>query len=257
MRKYVILAVVALASMVMASFASADDIQSIDAKVTPTKLDKKKYKPAKLLIDIKTKNNSGAATNSDQPPSADRTVVDFAKNLKITTKAAPNCAGSEAQLQNTTTDQAKDICGKKSIVSVASGTSAHVTVDSNPALPNSASLPVPVVVTAFNGTAKNTLYLHARAESVNTTSVLVGKLKKGSSPYGYSLDVTIPPLLAGAIDDFKVTVKAGKYIQARCKSKKNPFQATTFFENWSGGPKASDTTQTKCKQKKGKKKGHK
>lgn len=244
MRKYVILAVVALAAMAMASFAQADDIQSIDASIKPTKLDKKKYAPAQLFVDIQTKNNPG----SDQPPSATRTVVDFTTNLKFDTSAVPHCQGSEADLQNTTTESAKQVCGNKSIVSIASGTSAHVTVDSNPAAPGGA-IPIDVVVTAFNGTDPNTIYLHARADAANNTSVLVGKLGKGrSSGFGSNLDVTIPPLLAGAIDDFKTTVKNGKYVQARCKSKTNQFAAETTFTNYTS-PKVTDTTSTKCKQK--------
>ena len=108
-------------------------------------------------------------------------------------------------------------------------------------------------MTAFNGTDKNTLYLHARADAANNTSVLVGKLGKGrDKPYGSNLDVTIPPLLAGAIDDFKTTVKAGKYVQARCKSKTNKFAATTTFENYTSKT-VTDETSTKCKQKKKKK----
>lgn len=249
MRKYVILAMAALASMVMASFAQADDIQSITAKITPTKLDKKKYEGAQIFVEIKTMNNTGASVNADQPPSATKTIVDFTKNLKFDTEAVPNCAGTEAELQNTTTDAAKEICGSKSIVSVAKGTSAHVTIDSNPTLPGSAPIPIDVVVTAFNGTNPNTIFLHARADAANNTSVLVGKLGKGrSSAYGNSLVVTIPPLLAGAIDDFKTTVKNGNYVQARCKSKTNQFRVEATFTNFTS-PKATDTTSTKCTQK--------
>lgn len=252
MRKYVILAMAALASMVMASFAQADPIQSLDASISPTKLDKKKFKPVQLFVDVKTSNNP-QGTLTDQPPSADRTVVDFTKNLKFDTKAVPNCAGTEVQLQNTTTSGATDICGSKSIVSVASGTSAHVTVDTSPGIPNGSTLPVPVVVTAFNGTDPNTIYLHSRADAVNNTSVLVGKLGKGSGAFGSSLDVTIPPLLAGAIDDFKTTVKNGKYVQAVCKSKTNQFAARTTFSNYTPA-QVTDDTSTTCKQKPSKKK---
>ena len=74
-------------------------------------------------------------------------------------------------------------------------------------------------MTAFNGEKKNSLYLHARADSVNNTTVLVGKIKNGPKGYGKQLNVTIPPLLAGAISRFTTTVKSGKYVQARCKTK--------------------------------------
>jgi hypothetical protein len=168
----------------------------------------------------------------------------------------PKCKASEAQLQNTTTDQAKQLCGTKSIVSKGSttptgpehttGTSAWVTVDL--AGPGT-TLGVPVVVTAFNGSQKNTLFLHSRADSVNNTSVLVGKLKTGKkapSGYGSQLDVTIPPLLAGAISRFTTTVKSGKYVQARCKAKNEKWQAITKYNNH---PQTTDDYASKCKQK--------
>ena len=45
--------------------------------------------------------------------------------------------------------------------------------------------------------------------------------------------MTIPPLLAGGIADFKTTVKAGKYVQARCKTKNMTFRATSTYLNHS------------------------
>ncbi|HET6830083.1 MAG TPA: hypothetical protein VFH44_01915 [Solirubrobacterales bacterium] len=262
MRKYLIAVVVALASaLVVTGVAQADPIQSITAKLTPKKRDKKKFKPAKIYVEILTAANTTDPTNPEQPPSAFNTKVNFPKNAKFNPKAVPKCKGSEAQLQNTTTDQATQICGNKSIVSKGSttptgpehttGTSAWVTVD----LPGpGTTLGVPVVVTAFNGSKNNTLFLHSRADSVNNTSVLVGKLKTGKKApkgYGSQLDVTIPPLLAGAISRFTTTVKAKKYVQARCKTKNEKWQAITEYSNH---PKTTDDYVSKCKQKKGKKK---
>ncbi|MEZ5155063.1 MAG: hypothetical protein R2718_03025 [Solirubrobacterales bacterium] len=235
----------------------ADPIQSITAKLTPKKLPKKKYKPAKIYVEILTGPN-GTGPNPEQPPSAYRTKVNFPKNMKFDTRKAKRCKGTEAQLQNTTTSQAKKVCGNKSIVSKGSktptgpehtnGTSAWVTVD----LPgDNSTLGVPVVVTAFNGTKKNQLFLHSRADSVNNTSVLVGKLKKGPKGYGRTLDVKIPPLLAGAISRFTTTVKSGKYVQARCKSKNMKFQAVTWYDDHAT---TKDDYGQKCKAKKGKKK---
>ena len=253
MRKYLIAVVVAVVSaLALTSIAQADDIQSITAKLTPKKRSKKQFKPAQIYVEILTQDNEGER----QPPSAFNTKVNFPANMKFDTKAVPRCKGSEAKLQNTTTKQAKKICGNKSIVSKGSttptgpehttGTSAWVTVD----LPGSnTTLPVPVVVTAFNGTKKNTLFLHSRADSVNNTSVLVVKLKTGKKApkgYGSQLDVTIPPLLAGAISRFTTTVKAGKYVQARCKTKNEKWQAITKYDNHA---QTTDDYVSKCKQK--------
>jgi hypothetical protein len=263
MRKYLIAAVaVIISALALTSIAQADPIQSITAKLTPEKRSKKKFKPAKIYVEILTGPNTTDPTSPEQPPSAFNTKVNFPKNSKFDTKAVPKCKGTEAQLQNTTTDQAKNVCGSGSIVSKGSttptgpehttGTSAWVTVD----LPGpGTTLGVPVVVTAFNGTKKDTLFLHSRADSVNNTSVLVGKLKTGKKApkgYGAQLDVTIPPLLAGAISRFTTTVKKGKYVQARCKTKNEKWQAITSYNNH---PQTTDDYTSKCKQKKGKKKG--
>jgi hypothetical protein len=253
MRKYLIVAVAAMISaLALTSVAQADPIQSITTKLTPQKLPKKKYKPAKIYVEILT-GPLGTGPNPEQPPSAFNTKVNFPANMKFDTKAVPRCKGSEAKLQNTTTKQAKKICGNKSIVSKgsgtptgpehATGTSAWVTVD----LPGSnTTLPVPVVVTAFNGEKKNQIFLHSRADSVNNTSVLVGKIKKGPKGFGKQLNVKIPPLLAGAISRFTATVKSGKYVQARCKTKNMKFQAVTQYENH---PTTTDDFSSKCKRK--------
>jgi hypothetical protein len=258
MRKYLIAAVVAIVSALsLSSIAQADDVQSITAKLTPEKLSKKTYKPAQIYIEILT-NKSGTGTLPEQPPSATNTKVNFPTNMKFDTKKVPKCKASEAQLQNTTTDQAKSLCGSKSIVSKGStvptdppggnhttGTSAWVYVQVVPG-PGGGGFGVPVQVTAFNGNKNGTIFLHSRADSVNNTSVLVGKIKDGPKGYGKQLDVKVPPLQAGAIARFTVTVKNGKYVQARCKNKNMKFQAVTKFSNF---PTATDDFSSKCKHK--------
>ncbi len=260
MRKYVIIAVAAIISALsLSSIAQADDIQSVTGKLTPTKRDKKKFKPAKIYVEILTKDNTTDPVHPNQPPSAYNTKVNFPSNAKFNTKSAPRCKVTEAELQNTTADQAVSLCGKKSVVSKgsnlpsdppgrnhATGTSAWVTADFGVVVGQ-----IPVQVTALNGHDKNTLFLHSYAPSANNTSVLVGKLKKAPKGYGQQLDVTIPPLLAGAISRFTTTVKKGKYVQARCKNKNEKWQAITKYDNHST---TSDDYKTKCKPKKHKKK---
>lgn len=250
MPKYVICIAVALVSMAMAGLAQAESIQTLETTISPTKLDTKKFKSVRIGFDIKTGPNSGAAVNQDQPPNASRTVVDFPKNLKIDTEGTPHCAVAPDQLENTSTEQAIELCGVKSIISVPSASSAHVTADSNPSLPGSATIPIEVVLTAFNGATKDTLIFHNRAESVNNTTVLDEKLAKSKdSKYGTSLITNIPPVLAGGVDRFMVTIKRGTVASARCKSKKNPFQITSTFPDLTPS-NVSSTTTTKCTQKK-------
>jgi hypothetical protein len=252
MRKYVILAVVALASMATASVASgAADIQTLDAKLSPTKLSKRTYSPMKMVIDIRTGNNTGAPVNADQPPNATRTDVAFPKNLKFDTTAVPKCKVDSGSLSNANQAQAKQLCGPKSQVSIDSGTGAVITIDNNPTTPGSASTKLDVPVTAFNGKQKDSIYLHTDPP-IPTKPVLIGKLVGGTAPYGKILQVRIPKLGAGGISQFKTTVKNGKYIQGRCQTKSNPFKSTTTFTDWAKGPatgKDVSTDTTQCQQK--------
>lgn len=252
MRKIFALVITGAMAIGIVSFAGADEnVQTIEASISPKKLSKKKFKPVTLVTDVTTFPDRQADPNTDQPPSADQTLVDFPKNMKFDTKAVPKCNVDAAGLEGTTTEAAKEACGEDSQVSVDGKSFAHVTVDTDPDAPNSATIPVDVVVTAFNGKEKDSIYLHSKptgsAEGLPPT-ILTGKLKDSpeGAPYGKRLDVTIPDLAAGAIDDFVVTVKAGKYVQARCKSKTNKFQATTNYENH---VQTVDTFQTKCKRK--------
>src|SRR4029079_4180319 len=136
---------------------------------------KKSYKPAQIYVEILTKK-SGTGTLPEQPPSAVNTKVNFPANMKFDTEKVPKCKATEAQLQNTTTAQATEKCGSKSIVSKGStvptdppganhttGTSAWVYVQVVPG-PGGGGFGVPVQVTAFNGNKPNTLFLHSRAD---------------------------------------------------------------------------------------------
>ena len=247
-----VIAAFAMAAL-MPTVAQADPIQSITAKLKPKKLPKKRFRPAQIRTEIITGPNTGDPTNPEQPPSAFNTKVNFPKNMKFDTRKVPRCKGTEAKLQNTTTKQAIRVCKRKSIVSKGSsvptgpdptiGTSAWVTVD----LPGpGTTLGVPVVVTAFNGTKKNQIFLHSRADSVNNTSILVGRLQKGPKGFGRTLNVKIPPLLAGAISRFTATVQNGRYVQARCRSKRMRFQAITRYSNH---PPTKDDFRTRCTQR--------
>ena len=104
MRKSLIAAVaVIVAALAMPAIGQADDVQSITANLSPAKRSKKKFKPAKIYVEILTQD-SGQGTLPEQPPSATNTKVNFPKNARFNPKAVPRCKASEAQLQNTTTD---------------------------------------------------------------------------------------------------------------------------------------------------------
>lgn len=251
MRKYMICVAVAVAAIATGAIAkAADPIQTLDVTVSPSKLDKKKFKPIQLGFDIKTGPNSGATLNQDQPPNATKTVVDFPKNLKIDTEAVPRCKVDPGALENTSTEQAIDLCGKKSIISVPGKSFSHVTFDTNPAVADPAqTAAIPVVLTAFNGNKKNTLIFHNRADPVNNTTILNEKLKPSKAKgYGTSLITNIPPILVGGVDEFKVTIKKGTIVKSRCKSTQNKFKITSTFPDLAE-PTVSSTASAPCKRK--------
>lgn len=242
MKKYLALAVTGAMAFGVVSFATADEsVQKITSTITPKQLPRTTYKNVTLRNDIRTFPDRTADPNLDQPPSANRTLVDFPSNMKFNTNAVPKCKVGPAGLEGTTTAQAKSKCGLASQVSVDGTTKshAHVTVDTNKNAPGSPTAGIDVVVTAFNGklnaAGQPTLYLHAKpignAAGLPPT-ILVGKLL--NSPLaGYSkrLDVNVPALDAGSIDDFLVTVNKGSYLQSRCNVLTNNFRAQTFYDN--------------------------
>jgi hypothetical protein len=246
MRKFMALAIAGAMTVGVVSFATAgEETQTEVGKVTPTKLDKKKHKNVKFVNTITTFNAPG----TNQPPSANRTILDLSKNLKFNNKKWPYCKTDAAGLElAASVEDAKELCGKKSVVSQDSGSTANVRVDLGP---GSEPLLLDIQVVAFNENG-NKLLLYSKPVGDSQgipASILVGKLKKSKSgkKYGKALDVTIPPLAAGAISFFEVTIPKSKYIQGRCKSKKMYFQAETFFD---GGTSTKDDYFRKCKPKK-------
>ena len=246
MRKSAILVCAALAALLVGAvgFATADEsVQTEQAKVTPSKLPKKGNKNIKLTNTIVTKDAPGTF----QPPSANRTVLDLPKQVKINTKSVPYCKTTPDGLASAATvADAKKACGKKSQVSDDKKSSAQVRVGSAVG-----ATTIPVDVVAFNENGKK-LILYSKpagAFSSISASILVGKVKdsKSGKAYGKALDVTIPKLAAGAISFFEVTIDAGKYLQANCKSKQMSFQAKTTFD---GGSTTTDTDVQKCTPKK-------
>ena len=246
MRKSAILVCAALAALLVGAvgFATADEsVQTEQAKVTPSKLPKKGNKNIKLTNTIVTKDAPGTF----QPPSANRTVLDLPKQVKINTKSVPYCKTTPDGLASAATvADAKKACGKKSQVSDDKKSSAQVRVGSAVG-----ATTIPVDVVAFNENGKK-LILYSKptgAFSSIAASILVGKLKESKSGKAYdkALDVTIPKLAAGAISFFEVTIPKSKYIMAKCNNTTVKAQATTYFDD---GAKTTDDHSVKCKGKK-------
>ena len=254
MRKYIAGVVVVALAFGGVSLATADEsVQTEVGLVKPRKLSNSKHQKVKFTNIITTFNQA----STGQPPSATRTILDLPKQFKINTNAVNKCRTDAAGLQAAAvTKEAIRACGKRSLVTDLSASSAQVTV----AVAGSPPLVIDVEVSGFNENGKK-LLLYTKpvgAASGIPASILVGKLKKfskvGGRPPGtasggfkQSLDVAIPPLAAGAISLFEVTLfKSSGYIKAKCKPRRMKFQATTFFSNASP---AADGFSFGCKPK--------
>ncbi len=212
----------------------ATAIQTIDAelggKATP-KFDKKTFKKTSIAVETTTTDSANAAA---VPPKATTASIKFdSKDMKFDTAAVPGCTAT--QISGTSTDAALAACGS---AQVGSGSAIA-------ALPFGAGgtrQDFPAVVTAFNRSDAKGILLHSRVDALGTTAVLTGTIA------GTTLSLQVPPLGGGvgAIAQFQTTVKAGKYVQGRCKSKTIKTSSTFTF---SDAPAATATDSQKCKQK--------
>lgn len=240
MRKYLALAVAGVMVFGVASFAVAHEgNQTIEASVSPKKLDKKKFKNVTLNTVINTVADPGA----DTLPTATQTDVSFPKNLKVVPDAVPPC---EENLEGTTPEQAEQMCGD-SKVSLDDGSGAIVRVGQGT---------LEADVQAFRGKTDTDFILHSYVEAFGLTTILPGKFVKSDEgkQFGNELQVQVPALAGGAakIERFEVTTdKKSGYVKARCKSKTNLFEVNSQYSDHAP---TTDQLETKCKQKKKKKK---
>jgi hypothetical protein len=210
----------------------APAVQSLDVEIggkAKPALPKKDFKKSSLEA---TTDVQDAANPAGVPPKATKAVLKFdKKDLKFDTKAAPKCDPNA--IEQTTVAAADAACGQAE-VGKGSGTAV---------LPFGGSVQsFPVDVHAYNRADAKGILLHARVDALGTTVVLKGKIS------GTTLSVDIPALGGGvgAIKEFNVKVKKGKYVQARCSDKKLKTNSTWTY---SDAPTVSVADKQKCKQK--------
>jgi hypothetical protein len=243
--------------------AEAVSTQHMEASINKTKLPKKKFtKGVALSVRTFTTGASGVGPAPTLPAETRTADILFGKSFKFTTKGLPQCNQNDPAIQSGTTAQAIAACGSGGTASGGGDSqvgAGEATVQCNPPLPT-----VPAVVTAFNGLEQNgnpTIILHARAESLNNTTPLIGELQ------GTTLHVPVDQLANGicTLTDFSTTVekkykpakakkkKKKNYVSARCKSKKKGIVVTSNWTYYDGAPPANNVqneTPIKCKPKK-------
>ncbi len=257
-RRYaVIFALAAAGALAVSGIALGAASSTFDFKISPNKVPKKKYKPIKLFTDLETSYTNPGNGNPDG--AVERTQIYLDKNIKINPKAAKKCDPS--QLSSQTMAGAMANCGK---ALVGSGKAQAVAPFGD----------VNACVLLFNGKPQGgnpTLQVFTRVDAKpnsqiscskpksntqgNATILLTGVLKNASGKYGKVLDVNnITKAAAFPLTIYQTTIKDGKYITARCKSKKKKwYMQTTWTYNKVGNQGGSKTTvkgTQKCKVKK-------
>ena len=239
MRKFLIAAIAALASIAMASVAVAQnaDVEAT-TKVTPSKAGTKN-KPQATKISTFVKNNVEGTT-------AGKIEIDFPSTVKISGKGLTKCDISEFSKPG-----GKANCPLRS--KAGSGVS-HAVLGPQRA-------PLNFDVSAYVG-GKNLVIFYIEQQGGSVTKALQGKISKASGKYKQKLVITIPPDLQqpapglyGALTDLRTTLfnKKGKnslISTTGCKKKKHKFGAKlTFAPNPAQPPKpsATGTSTAKCK----------
>jgi hypothetical protein len=267
MRKHLVWILAVAGAVSAVGVASAADTSGQNAsflkvKVSPTKLSKTKYKPAKLFVDTSTLNKSApSATPTNpglSPVPTTHVALKFDKDLKFTSTKLPQCQVSK--VKNATTTQARHACakakvGQGSAFACVVGGAVGASCPTTPTGPNGFKQ----TVSAFNGKPKGgkpTIVLHSWSAGLPVPTVLVGTLNKKSNV----LDVPLPPAVynLATITDFKTTVgrkytakvhgkkKTFNYVTARCSDKK--ITLTGKFSYKSGEPADNVTAPAqKCK----------
>ncbi|MGA9371855.1 MAG: hypothetical protein WBV53_08405 [Solirubrobacterales bacterium] len=232
MRKRLLIgaAAAALGALSFSSVASAvPTSQTLQATLSPTKLDKKHFGGVKLRNIIGTTFDNFATSQSPR-----QTVFTVDPNIRFVNGNVPACQLS--QIQGKFDAQAKTAC-PKSIV--GSGT-----VQVNGGM-------VGGTVTIFGGGPK-TMYVQTDIGPGATSLTIIGTI--AGRTLTFSNIPNTPGLVLSNFDTTFNKRKTGKktyYVMARCKSKKwVNREATTFYS----GETLSASSKQKCKQKGSKKK---
>jgi hypothetical protein len=222
--------------------------QSIDVLITPKKLSKTQLSPVTLKVTTKTTTMTAA---NGVPSPATHATIDFDKNAKLFSKGLPTCDASK--LQSTSTEVAKQLCGKAQI---GTGTASAL-------LPVGPQVfPANQTVTVFNGIPKGgkpVVILHSYGTTpVQTTLILVGTVSNyDKEGYGPRLDLEIPPLAGGTgaltgvqakiNKNYRYKGKQRSFVSAKCTSGKLKARGAFTFKD--GETLTAFSTQT-CKKKK-------
>ena len=222
----IMVALSAAGVLALAGIAAGSGSSTASFEFTPDKVPKRAFQKGKLSVHTHTTYMLGTRT--------DRAQLYFDDDLKINTQGFPRCDGT-AIAGNITLKKAMARCGR---AKVGSGRA-----QANAAVPGDAK----GCVLAFNGkpsAGRPTLLLFTRVQVTgnidcsnpasntngNVSVLLSGLIKRASGDYGTQLDINhITAVAALPLSDFKVSVKRGRYVSARCHDKSRKWNLKTKF----------------------------
>jgi hypothetical protein len=221
------------------SIALADGVSEneafVDGKISPSKLDKKKYKPVSLFSGVRTQTTVNGLQKN---PTVE--YLSYPKNMKFDFNAGSVC--TTLPPSGSTQQQARDACPADSYlgqgVAEVQGPGIAPITD--------------IIVSVFRGPATNGIQLHTQSATLGAAAPTVpGSVVKSNagSTFGQALSVPhAPETGALMITKFNANIEKGsKAVLARCKSKTMTFQRKVTYAD--GSTETVETTQ-KCKRKK-------
>jgi hypothetical protein len=216
--------------------AAATQDAFVDGTISPTKLDKKKYKPVELFSGVRT-SIPGGVTGTQSNPITE--YLSYPKNMKFDFDAGDVC--TTLPPSGSTPQQARDACPADSFIGEG------VAEVQGPGI-----APITdIIVSVFRGPEKNGIQLHTSSTTLGPAAptVLGEVVNSKVSGYGQALSVPHAPETGGLmITKFNAKIsKASKAVTARCKTKTMTFQREVTYAD--GSKETVETTQN-CKQKK-------
>jgi len=211
--------VVAVSGSALAFADGASDATArVIGKVSPAKLDKKKFKPVQMLAGVETD-----LVVDGQQENPEKEFIEFGKNIKFDFDDLTLCTVPGG----TTTEQAKAACPDSDI---GSGDASVKLNESNTVDDEQ--------VTVFAGPNKGQVQLHAYSPTLqasNTQVILDQIVRARTNGYGQALAVQDAPDAgndAFAITSFNATItKESGAVTARCKDKKFLFKRTVTYDD--------------------------
>ncbi|CAN5574884.1 hypothetical protein BH10ACT11_BH10ACT11_03120 [soil metagenome] len=233
---------VGVSAIALAADGASENKSTVNATVTPKKLDKKKYKKAALNSGVTTTNPSGPNSPHVNYPTS-KTILSYDDDSKVNVKAVKDC---KTDLTNLTTAQAKAACPK----AILGNGKAKSIIGTSPIND--------IVVTAFRTGSKILLHTDSETLGAGPTPNVVGTIAKAKGDYGTKVPFPVDHLAAGqgALTYFQVKLKKG--ITARCHDSNKKFNVKAEFQYYASdafnapanGSRETESASSKCKVKK-------